>query len=157
MTGGALVWGVKTSLMRYVRALADGSIQVTDGAESAESGAFRFPFVEASEDRRLLQYRGGLHWYGHSGLMDVTLSSPWVTLGATPSISMVVALPDMPTERLTIAHMEVAAIADDAWAGSRVRLTADGALTLGALQYSEYQQVDDLDFSAPASGRGNAE
>lgn len=153
-----LTWGVKESLMRYVRGLADGLIEVSGGAamiepgeaEMTEPGAFRFPFVEAATDGGgVLRYGGRLHWYGHGGLMDAALSDPWLSLGPAPTISFEVELPDMPVERWTIATMKATEASEGLWEGTEVRLTVDGALTLGALQYHEYQQVDDLSFSAP--------
>lgn len=143
-----LRWGVKTSLMRYVRSLPDGVIETSDGAEIGEADVFRFPFVERGRDG-VLRYAGRLHWSGYGGLMDAELSSPWIALGPEPMLSFDVRLPDMPLERWTIATVDVAEVSPGVWEGTRVRLTADGALTLGALQYHEYQQVDDIAFSAP--------
>lgn len=143
----ALTWGVKESLMRYVRTLADGRIEVSDGAESTGYGAFRFPLVEDAGE--VLRYGGRLRWYGHGGLMDATLSSPWISLAPSPSVSFDVLLPDLPLERWSIATMTATETGDGVWESTAVRLTADGAFALGALQYHEHQQVDDLTFSAP--------
>lgn len=146
----ALDWGVKQSLMRYVRMLDDGTIEVSEDAELSAEGTFRFPFVEVGADG-ILRYCGRVHWSGHHGLMDASLSSPWIALSPAPALSFDVELPDMPLERWTIATMKATETQPGVWAGTEVRLTSDGALTLGALQYHEYQQVDDLTFAAPAS------
>ncbi|XPP26757.1 MAG: HtaA domain-containing protein [Leucobacter sp.] len=146
----ALLWRVKASLFGYIRSLNDGCVETSEGAEIAESGEFRFPFDEASPTTHgVFRYRGVLHWRAHDGLMDVTLSSVWVAVAPTAWIAALVRIPGEPAARVTLATMEVNRLDKNAWQGSAVRLTAEGALALGALQYYEGQQIDDALFSAP--------
>ena len=42
VAAAALVWGIKDSLLGYVRGMADGRIETADGAEAIADG-FRFP------------------------------------------------------------------------------------------------------------------
>lgn len=142
----ALLWGIKSSLIAYVRSQHDGTVETTGGAEAVASGGFRFPLADG--DEQTLRYRGGVRLRAHGGMMDIAVSDPWVELSGTPSISVLAAWTGEPAERLTIAWMDVATAEGGGWTGSPVRLTADGSLTLGALQYPEGQQVDDVTFSA---------
>lgn len=146
----ALLWGIKSSLVAYVRSQSDGTIEASDGAELTSTGTFRFPFVDVSTDEGLrLRYGGGVRLRAHNGLLDIALSEPCIEFSPVPSISVVAEWTGDPPERVTIARMDVAAAAGGGWIGAPVRLTADGALTLGALQYYEGQEVDDASFSAP--------
>lgn len=145
----ALIWGLKSSLVAYVRSQSDGSVETTDGAKSDPTGVFRFPY--AGRDGDVLRYQGGVRLRAHGGMLDVAISAPWVELAPTPSISAAVEWTDDPGERLTIVRMDVAEAEDGAWTGTSVQLTSDGALTLGAMQYYEGQQIDDASFTAPAA------
>jgi hypothetical protein len=146
----ALQWGIKTSLVSYVGSQSDGTVEVSDGAQRTPDGAFRFPFLEQDTDTHpVLRYTGAVRLRAHGGMLDIAVSDPWIELSPVPAISMLAAWTGDPAERVAIAHLDVAQGAAGAWSGTRVRLTADGALTLGALQYYEGQPVDDAAFSTP--------
>jgi hypothetical protein len=141
----SIVWGIKASLVAYVRSLADGRIDVSGGAEERAGGLFAFPVVGA-EDREV-RCRGSVVLRGHGALLDVAIVDPWIDPSAG-TLSIAAQWTEPPGERLVIARMPVAP-RSDGWTASPVLLTADGALTLGALQYYEGQQVDDVALEPP--------
>jgi hypothetical protein len=63
-----LVWGVKASLLTYVRSMADGVVATDGGALEAPAG-----FVFPGEG---LRFRGAITLSGHSGMMRVVLADP---------------------------------------------------------------------------------
>lgn len=72
MTG--LTWPIKTSFLDYVRALPDGRIEATGGAEELSVG---FVFAESGDVRPdRLDYRGHVTIAAHDGAMDVLLADP---------------------------------------------------------------------------------
>ncbi|WP_127817970.1 HtaA domain-containing protein [Microbacterium sp. CPCC 204701] len=148
---GELLWAVKTSLLGYVAAQADGTIEVTGGAERSDDRRFRFPLVpQPGEPTGTLMFRGGIRLHAHGGLMDVTLEDPWISTGAESTVSVLATTGGEDPERIVLARFALLPDGEHAWRGERVRLTSDGAFALGGLQYHEHQQVDDLAFSAPA-------
>lgn len=148
---GELLWAVKASLMGYVAAQADGAIDVTGDAKRLDDGRFRFPLApRPGEPTDVLMFRGGIRLYAHGGLMDVRLEDPWISMSGEPTVSVLTATGGQDAERIGLARFALLLDGEHAWRGERVRLTSDGAFTLGGLQYHEHQQIDDLAFSAPA-------
>jgi len=116
MTGrGGLRWGVKASLIGYVRGMADGVVETAGGAEAVD-GAFRFPRDEG------LAFRGSVTLTGHGGMMRVTVADPSIV--ETPAGWVLeIADPDDPSARLPFAT--IAAFDGERAAGTA--LTQDGA------------------------------
>ena len=148
-----LIWGLKTSLLGYVEALPDGSITVSGGATRAVGGEIRFPFAERSSPagRPEVRFTGSVILSGHSGVMRIGIRDPWIELAPDGAVLTVIdeALDDG-LSRITVARVTVVTDGDSSWHCTPVRLTADGALILGALQYYEGMAVDDVRFSVPS-------
>lgn len=69
----ALLWGIKASLLDYVRRMPDGAITTSDGASQTDGG-FLFPSRDdASAD---LAFCGAVTLRGHSGMMRVVITNP---------------------------------------------------------------------------------
>jgi len=148
---GELLWAVKSSLLGYVAAQNDGTITVTGGAERSYDGRFRFPLAPRAGGRPgTLIFQGGIRLRAHGSLMDITLEDPWI---AESAVSVRATTGGQEAERIVLARFTLAPNGPHAWRGEHVRLTSDGAFTLGGLQYHEHQQIDELAFSVPA---GNA-
>lgn len=85
-----LRWGVKTSLVEYVRGLRDGAVEFDEGAAWADD-AFVFP-VECVFDegtRVEIHYTGRTAMAGHGGLLWLMVAHPRVELdqsGATITV-----------------------------------------------------------------------
>lgn len=82
---GFLHWGVKSSFSSYVTGpIASGWIAVSGGA-SANSGEYVFPQGDGSTWAATTgtgsgAYRGAVQFYGHGGVLNVTLSNPQVQI-----------------------------------------------------------------------------
>ena len=94
----ALAWAVKDSLLRYVRGMPDGRVELTGVTE--QDGLFLFPATDAGPGR----FTGSITLLGHHGMMRVVIADPQITPtseGATLSI----ADPDDPELRLVFARI----------------------------------------------------
>jgi hypothetical protein len=131
MSGAAvLVWAVKDSLVGYVRAMADGRIEL-DGTDD-RGDAFAFPATGTPG-----RFSGRVTFSGHHGMMRVVIAEPWIEPAADEWM-LSIADPDDPDQRLPFARI---ARFDGVTASGTV-LTADGAdLFFGP--YREGTQLDD--------------
>jgi len=132
----ALVWGVKASLLDYVRGMPDGAVAVDGAIESADG--FTFPSAPGPDDG-ILRFRGSVTLTGHSGMMRVVIADPWV---AVDSRELSIADPDDKTGRLTFARF--VALASDGEQTLRAQgttLTADGS----DLFFGPYREGTTLD------------
>jgi Htaa. len=132
----ALEWGIKKSLIGYVRGMDDGRILVGDGATASDDGVFVFP----GDDE--LRFRGSVTLLGHDGMMRVVVQDPWIERdGGRWMLS--IADPDDPA-RLAFVTIEALGVDEDGVRhGTGVALTSDGAdLFFGP--YVEGTAFDDL-------------
>lgn len=85
-----LVWGLKRSLLGYLRRIPDGRISIDDGVHLTSTLDFHFPLLTSSFDTAtgagILRFSGLVHLYGHFGAMDVTLANPWLHLDGSTGI-----------------------------------------------------------------------
>ncbi|MGP3535568.1 HtaA domain-containing protein [Microbacterium sp. RD1] len=126
----ALVWGVKQSLLAYVRSMEDGVV-ATDGGATASPAGFVFPGDG-------LEFAGSVTLTGHGGMMRVTLADPRL-VEADGRWVLEIADPDDPGVRLPFALVATF----DGVDGTGVTLTADGAdLFFGP--YGAGTALDDL-------------
>lgn len=125
----ALVWGVKASLLDYVRGRGRGSVELSGGATAFE-GAIRFPGDARS-------FRGTVTLTAHGGMLRIVIADP--ALVESPSGWLLeIADPDDPTERLPFATIA----AFDGTRASGTALTEAGAdLFFGP--YSRGTPLDD--------------
>lgn len=143
----ALKWGIKGSLITYVRGLPDGVVDVLDGASETD-GAFFFPAAEDASGE--FSFTGNVYLRGHGGMMDLPVANPRVER-AGDAWSLTIQDPDEADERLvfaTIAQFE--ADAEGHARATGTALSADGAgLFFGP--YREGTEVDDPEvISQPA-------
>jgi Htaa protein len=89
LTGGYADWGLKQSFRSYIKGpIAHGSFTASDGATVNADETFRFTLVSGSYDLAqhavVSQFDGTVHFLGHNGLLDLTISDPKiVTTGDT--------------------------------------------------------------------------
>lgn len=67
-----LAWGIRKSFVNYVDRLPDGVVLATGGAVR-EADAFRLPGRRLSSQS--WAFDGVLHFFGHSGVLNVTLEA----------------------------------------------------------------------------------
>jgi hypothetical protein len=114
----ALTWGVKASLIGYVRGMADGAVATTGGAIEVDGG-FRFPIGGGAHP---LAFRGAVTLTGHHGMLRVAIADPSIVETATGWV-LEIADPDDPSSRLPFATIA----AFDGRRASGTALTQDGA------------------------------
>jgi hypothetical protein len=162
----AFIWPIKASFLTYVAAMSDGRCDVEAPAIRNERG-FAFPAAERSGIESTtgpgpnLQFRGGIVFTGHHGMLNIAIRDPHLHHDeCTGSIS--IADPDRPGRRMTLAVCDMEQhvnqpsdepSVNEVWRGVNLRLTADGA----DLFFRAYEDGDPLDdFTvriAPAADR----
>lgn len=91
----ALDWGVKASLLAYVRSMADGRVETVGGATTTGTG-FRFEGADA------LAFRGVVTLTGHGGMLRVTIADPAI-VQVDGGWVLEITDPDDPSSRLPFA------------------------------------------------------
>jgi len=87
ISAGTVTWGVKESFRTYVTGpIAHGEITVT-GATTDADGVFRWPVTGGTYDpvaeTTTATLAGTVRFTGHAGVLDLTISSPTLTLTGT--------------------------------------------------------------------------
>ena len=132
----ALVWGVKASLLAYVRGMPDGAVAL-EGVVESDDG-FVFASTEGP-DAGIRRFIGSLTLNGHSGMMRVVIADPWIVVDAG---ELSIADPDDPSVRLPFARIAgFETEADGALRAHDTTLTADGA----DLFFGPYREGTPLD------------
>lgn len=129
-----LHWGIKSSLLSYVRGMADGTVTVEEPARLDDEGPC-FP----GED---LRFRGALALRGHGGMLNLTFRDPQIDDAGGWRLSVLD--PYELETRLVIATIgKLDTDPDGTTRGTSVALTADGAdLFFGP--YTDGTALDDL-------------
>lgn len=77
ITNGTVTWGVKQSWRNYI---GDSAITISGGVTRTNDGAFKWPVESGSynpDSKRLdLVLGGSVHFTGHDGALDMTISKP---------------------------------------------------------------------------------
>jgi hypothetical protein len=132
--GRALLWGVKASLLDYVRGMGDGTVEVTGGASMADAG-IRFP-AAGSASEAPLAFAGAVTLTAHGGMMHVTIADPAI-VETSAGWTLEIADPHDPSRRMAFATMA----AFDGRRASGTALTQDGA----DLFFGPYQRGTAID------------
>lgn len=121
---GTLEWGVKESFRSYVvGSIANGKITPSGGAKQ-RSGNGVFTFPQASSDttwdgaKGTVQYAGNVNFYGHDGVMDVSLSNPKIVVDNATVARLQTRFNG---ETITIATIDLAQAKKESLAGDAVR------------------------------------
>ena len=85
VNGGYVDWGLKESFRSYVMGpIAQGQITVASGASLNPDGTFRFPAEDGVHDADTeateVELSGSVHFSGHGGSLEMTVSNPRVEL-----------------------------------------------------------------------------
>ena len=127
--GGHLDWGIKASLLDYVRGMGDGTVETAGGATAAADG-LRFPHAAG------LAFRGAVTLTAHGGMLHVTIADPALVETAT-GWAIGIVDPHDPSRRMRFATIA----AFDGRRASGTALTQDGA----DLFFGPYQRGTAID------------
>lgn len=141
VTGGSLNWGLRESFTTYIRSSIAKGTWETSGGVSWTGSAFKFAATAGLYDlgtkSGTIHYSGTVHFTGHGGLLDMTISNPSIVInGSNAQIYMTVASSDMSGKhtnygRVHFANAVVSGVAAEgsslSFKGGSVKLTAEGA------------------------------
>ncbi|KJL42346.1 HtaA domain-containing protein [Microbacterium trichothecenolyticum] len=131
---GTLRWRVRRSFQEYIRALPDGAMIVSEGAEATDDGAFVLPADPgasvSNDNERVFAYRGSVSFHGHSGILRVVLRDPEVRVAADGSGSVTTRSAGA-APRITVARFASSSADTQGVSIPRPRLTAAGVAWLG--------------------------
>lgn len=153
VSGASIDWGVKASFRSYVTgSVANGAI---DGGWGSGSGAFN---TEA--DRGRVSFGGSVHYTGHGGALDMTLSNPRIQLNGTGSASLILNVqskgfngsPDTNASGIVFATLSLPQAQESAnrvtFSGASATLTSAGAQAFAGF-YEAGTALDAVTFSLP--------
>ncbi|GAB3149889.1 hypothetical protein GCM10027058_13080 [Microbacterium neimengense] len=153
VSGASIDWGVKESFRSYVTgSVANGAIA---GGWGAGSGAFN---TEA--DRGRVSFGGSVHYTGHSGALDMTLSNPRIQITSASSASLILNVqskgfngsPDTNASGIVFATLSLPQAQESAnrvtFSGASATLTSAGAQAFAGF-YEAGTALDSVTFSLP--------
>lgn len=141
----ALLWGIKASLIGYMRGLGDGEVSLIGVTETPDG--FLFPAEEGPgqdadpKRRRAYDFSGSVTLTAHNGLLHLTFSNPRV-VSAGEGWNLLI-----DDDQSTSGHMVFATIKtltpdeDGSLRASGTHLTSDGS----DLFFGPYEEGTDLD------------
>lgn len=152
--GGFLRWGVHSPFTDYVSGpIAHGRVAAVDEA-TANGTVFQFGQAAAStydptSESGSVSYRGGVHYYGHDGALDLTISNPEIRFAGPGSATLLLSSGG---STVAFAALDVAAASrienNGAYTYSNVpaTLTAAGAALFQG-NYPAGQRLDPVTFT----------
>ncbi|MDR6866633.1 hypothetical protein J2Y69_001226 [Microbacterium resistens] len=150
--GASLSWGVKASFTSYINGpIAKGSVS---GGWGSGSGAYSTETGNGS-----VSYDGGMHFSGHGGKLDLSLSNPRIRVtGSSATLFLDVrskgynGSPDIDTAGVAFATLGLPAASasggEISWSGASATLTAEGAKAFAGF-YSAGAALDAVSFTFP--------
>lgn len=160
---GTLEWGVKESFRKYLASsFSGGKITVKDGATQApDNGVFTFVNGKGTYDTAThgtdTAFEGGVHFYAHGGVLDITLSDvKLATTGTGGAITVDVATPEGTRNDVAFAALDLSAVKPGQGAGGAMvfkdipaTLTKAGSEAFNG-QYKEGDALDPATLSVKA-------
>jgi hypothetical protein len=153
VSGASIDWGVKESFRSYVTgSVANGAI---NGGWGTGAGAFN---TEA--DRGRVSFGGSVHYTGHGGALDMTLSNPRIQINNASSASLILNVqskgfngsPDTNASGIVFATLSLPQAQESAnrvtFSGASATLTSAGAQAFAGF-YEAGTALDSVTFSLP--------
>jgi LPXTG-motif cell wall-anchored protein len=153
VTGASIQWGVKESFRSYITGpIAKGAIS---GGWGAGAGAY-----SPDTDRGRVSYTGAVHYTGHSGLLDMTLSNPRIQVNSATSASLILNVQStdasgnaaVNASGIVFATLSLPAASESSnrisWSNASATLTAAGAEAFAGF-YQAGAALDPVSFSFP--------
>ncbi|WP_182049380.1 HtaA domain-containing protein [Changpingibacter yushuensis] len=160
VTSGSFSWGIKSSFTTYIRSsIANGGWTLSGATWNGSNFGFSASggLYNTSTRTGTLYYTGSVHFTGHDGVLDLTMSNPTLKIsGNSATLSMIVKGSDMAgtvTNYGTVAIANVTlsnvSVSDSklSYSSSSVALTSTGAKAMAGF-YSEGEAMDLLSGSA---------
>ncbi|MCX5114456.1 HtaA domain-containing protein [Streptomyces sp. NBC_00378] len=117
LTDGTLEWGVKESFRKYLASsFSGGKITVRDGVVQApDNGVFTFSGGKGTYDTAThgtdTAFGGGVNFYAHGGVLDITLSDvKLATTGTGGAITVDVTTPKGTSDDVEFAALDLSAV-----------------------------------------------
>lgn len=123
--GASLIWRIKASFIDYVEGMADGHVDIFDGAEALPDGRFRFPQVENTDGGALI-FTGTTAFSGHFGMLALTVSRPTV-VPRGDGFALTIFDDDAPSQSIDFVSLGNPTTRDGSIHFDDVTLTRDGA------------------------------
>ena len=158
VVSGSLAWGIRSSFTTYIRSsIANGSIS----GSAWKNGTISFPVTSGNYNTATksgtINYSGSVHFTGHGGVLDMTMSSPRLVIsGNTATLYISVKSNDATGKQAINAsnvRFATVALAKNAVAGntldlsaSSVTLTSDGAKAFAGF-YNVGEKLDTFNGS----------
>lgn len=162
---GSLTWGVKASFRSYiVSPTAKGSISLSGASTSGGAFVFGQSSADWNADAGTgsAGYSGAVRFTGHSGVLDLTLANPAITVTSPSSATLSISVNG---SRITIGTVNLAAGTKSpvtggvAYSGVPVTLTGAGAavFSYGSSQfYAPGTAMDPVSFVIGANATGGS-
>ncbi len=147
VSGATIDWGFKQSFVDYINGpIASGSIS---GAWGTGSGAYSVDTHSGS-----VTYNGSVHYYGHSGILDITLSN--LRIQVTGATSAVLYVTTASTGEIALANLTLPTASSTSssisWSNASATITSSGAQLFsynGSVFYPAGTTLDSVSFSFP--------
>ncbi len=130
MVNFTLEWGIKDSLIAYVKGLSDGVISMND-VTNGEGKPFIFdgvaePGFDAQKNEGTLAFSGSVNLSGHDGMMQISIVNPLVELSGSTGMLLL----SSPSSRTRFALLSQTTSSENSLEFD-VRLTNLGSVFLG--------------------------
>lgn len=153
VSGASVSWGFKQSFVDYIEgSIGNGSIS---GSWGAGSGAYN-----TESNRGSVSFTGSVHYTGHSGLLDITLSNLRIQVNSATSATIYLDVeskaygdnPGVSASNVAFATVSLPTATQTgsviSWSGASVTLTSAGADGFMGY-YSAGETLDTISFSFP--------
>jgi len=157
LAAGSLSWAIKGSFNEYIVTTAAGTISLSGGASAFGSG-YHFSQTaggswSSTTQTGTVPFAGSVHYYGHSGALDVTFSNPTIVVHSASSATLYMSGTAFATLNLAAAGKSVGAGGDVTWSGVPATLTSGGAAAFAGF-YNAGDALDSLTFTAGSAASG---
>lgn len=130
ITSGNLSWGVRSSFTSYIRGLAKGGWDLA--GVSWDGSDFNFPVAggvyNTATRSGTIYYSGTVHFYGHKGVLDVTIANPVLEInGNSGDLYMTVNGSDTSGNKFALGRVHFASVYFNGVYASNGSLSFDGA------------------------------
>ncbi|RII42401.1 hypothetical protein DWB68_07555 [Galactobacter valiniphilus] len=154
--GVSLSWGVKSSFVSYVKGgIAKGQVTTGNGAAASGSG-FTWGAGSGSLSANgtgTVSFPGSVHFTGHDGLLDTTLSGLRVQVTGSGTAALIANVKsqdmegkDLSASNITFATVKFSGGSASGFSGASVTLTAAGAKAFAGF-YNAGQAMDSMTLS----------
>ncbi|GAA3886238.1 hypothetical protein GCM10022381_30480 [Leifsonia kafniensis] len=78
-----MAWRIKASFVKYIAGMNDGAVRILPGSSVTPNGEYYFTLEHYDFDSETLtgvvKFRGGVEFSGHFGMLNLSLTDPWIS------------------------------------------------------------------------------